>query len=281
LHLFHTFFLQPVFILNTPRSRETCTCLTSSRPAGRRAASCDGRPASKLRGQAGAGRVDQAGPCRGHAGGRQECPGQKYLSRPSYPARLGSFQRPSVRALPTAVCALLFPHKHPNFSTHRSNLYDVFINIRDDELEHVKTMAACQDGSVALDLQVGRGCAAALLTDLVLMQEFGKMGPRCRGGGIQPEGPNASDTNTRLPSRQPYPSYPTPPHRRTCKALLRPRRSRTSPGWHPGPLRTTRIGRLTRLASGCRAASSDSGNGRPVQAAASDIPTTQQPRVSS
>lgn len=36
----------------------------------------------------------------------------------------------------------------------RSNLYDVFINIRDDELEHVKTMAACQDGSVALDLQV-------------------------------------------------------------------------------------------------------------------------------
>lgn len=34
-----------------------------------------------------------------------------------------------------------------------NNLYDVFINIRDDELEHVKTMAACQDGSIALDLE--------------------------------------------------------------------------------------------------------------------------------
>ena len=28
-------------------SRATCTCLTNSRPAGRRAASCDGRPASE------------------------------------------------------------------------------------------------------------------------------------------------------------------------------------------------------------------------------------------
>ncbi|PSC72507.1 plastid terminal oxidase isoform B [Micractinium conductrix] len=34
-----------------------------------------------------------------------------------------------------------------------NNLYDVFVNIRDDELEHVKTMVACQDGTVALDLQ--------------------------------------------------------------------------------------------------------------------------------
>lgn len=36
------------------------------------------------------------------------------------------------------------------------NLYDVFINIRDDEGEHVKTMAACQDMSIMTDLEVRR-----------------------------------------------------------------------------------------------------------------------------
>lgn len=35
---------------------------------------------------------------------------------------------------------------------HRSNLYDVFINIRDDELEHVKTMKACMDNTIMVDL---------------------------------------------------------------------------------------------------------------------------------
>lgn len=35
-------------------------------------------------------------------------------------------------------------------------LYDVFINIRDDEGEHVKTMAACQDYSIITDLEVRR-----------------------------------------------------------------------------------------------------------------------------
>lgn len=35
-------------------------------------------------------------------------------------------------------------------------LYDVFSNVRDDEGEHVKTMAACQDGSVMLDLEARR-----------------------------------------------------------------------------------------------------------------------------
>ncbi|KAL4447289.1 hypothetical protein ABPG77_007322 [Micractinium sp. CCAP 211/92] len=40
-----------------------------------------------------------------------------------------------------------------------NNLYDVFINIRDDEMEHVKTMAACQDGSIALDLENGQALA--------------------------------------------------------------------------------------------------------------------------
>ena len=34
----------------------------------------------------------------------------------------------------------------------RSNLYDVFSNIRDDELEHVKTMTACEDNSIMKDL---------------------------------------------------------------------------------------------------------------------------------
>lgn len=37
-----------------------------------------------------------------------------------------------------------------------NNLYDVFINIRDDEGEHVKTMAACQDQSIIKDIQMRR-----------------------------------------------------------------------------------------------------------------------------
>lgn len=32
----------------------------------------------------------------------------------------------------------------------------MFINIRDDEIEHTKTMAACQDGSIGLDFQVSQ-----------------------------------------------------------------------------------------------------------------------------
>lgn len=35
-----------------------------------------------------------------------------------------------------------------------SNLYDVFSNIRDDELEHVKTMVACEDNSISVDIWV-------------------------------------------------------------------------------------------------------------------------------
>ncbi len=33
-----------------------------------------------------------------------------------------------------------------------NNLYDVFCNIRDDEGEHVKTMRACKENSIHLDL---------------------------------------------------------------------------------------------------------------------------------
>ena len=36
-----------------------------------------------------------------------------------------------------------------------STLFDVFVNIRDDEHEHVKTMAACKDGSITKDLAAG------------------------------------------------------------------------------------------------------------------------------
>ncbi len=35
-----------------------------------------------------------------------------------------------------------------------SNLYDVFCAIRDDELEHVKTMVACSDNTISADIQV-------------------------------------------------------------------------------------------------------------------------------
>jgi len=38
-----------------------------------------------------------------------------------------------------------------------NTLYDVFANIRDDEIEHVKTMHACQDTSIARDLALKRG----------------------------------------------------------------------------------------------------------------------------
>lgn len=40
------------------------------------------------------------------------------------------------------------------------NLYDVFINIRDDEIEHVKTMGACKDGSITAELQNGEEARA-------------------------------------------------------------------------------------------------------------------------
>ncbi len=35
----------------------------------------------------------------------------------------------------------------------RSSLYDVFCNVRDDEGEHMKTMVACQNDTIALDLE--------------------------------------------------------------------------------------------------------------------------------
>lgn len=34
-----------------------------------------------------------------------------------------------------------------------NNLYDVFVNIRDDEQEHVKTMVACQQSNAQLALK--------------------------------------------------------------------------------------------------------------------------------
>lgn len=35
-----------------------------------------------------------------------------------------------------------------------NNLYDVFVNIRDDEGEHVKTMKGCQDETIVRDLDI-------------------------------------------------------------------------------------------------------------------------------
>lgn len=127
-----------------PRSRGTCTSLTSSRPAGRRAATGGGHPASECRGR-----------------GLQSAQGK--MSRPASSTTASSRvwccrlahawgQQHAHTWLPTSVVSPL--------PFIRSNLYDVFINIRDDELEHVKTMAACQDGSVALDLQVSTEAGA-------------------------------------------------------------------------------------------------------------------------
>lgn len=42
-----------------------------------------------------------------------------------------------------------------------NNLLDVFINIRDDEAEHVKTMSACQDESIAAQIAKDRNTPAA------------------------------------------------------------------------------------------------------------------------
>lgn len=61
-----------------------------------------------------------------------------------------------------------------------NNLYDVFINIRDDELEHVKTMVACQDGSIALDLENGQAMA-----EFASQQHIASIAPWEEGDGGQ------------------------------------------------------------------------------------------------
>jgi hypothetical protein len=54
-----------------------------------------------------------------------------------------------------------------------STLYDVFVNIRDDEIEHRKTMVACQDGTIALDLgAVGGSGVANVCSEDVCDTEF-------------------------------------------------------------------------------------------------------------
>ena len=44
-----------------------------------------------------------------------------------------------------------------------NSLYDVFINIRDDEIEHTKTMAACKDGSISKELEEGEEARSVTL----------------------------------------------------------------------------------------------------------------------
>lgn len=48
----------------------------------------------------------------------------------------------------------------------RSNLYDVFVNIRDDELEHVMTMTACKNNTIRSDLAEKRDELEKLKTRL-------------------------------------------------------------------------------------------------------------------
>ena len=64
--------------------------------------------------------------------------------------------RVSARA-PPACCTPTLPEPFPphtkgNGPGARSNLFDVFRNIADDEREHVKTMTACRDYSIVDDL---------------------------------------------------------------------------------------------------------------------------------
>lgn len=58
----------------------------------------------------------------------------------------------------------------------RSNLYDVFVAIRDDEIEHTKTMHACGEGSILIDPEVGLGRG-------VVMGFGWKLGVDLTGGG--------------------------------------------------------------------------------------------------
>lgn len=88
-----------------------------------RVGQCDGRPASHL----GAPAAVRAAVVL--------LPGDYYL--------FDEFQTSQVRTSEP---------RHPECN----NLYDVFINIRDDEGEHVKTMAACQDMTIMSDLEVRR-----------------------------------------------------------------------------------------------------------------------------
>lgn len=224
-------------------SRATCTCSTNFRPAGRRAASCGGRPASeRARGRRSRWlpnkRASRAGPVLGRLPCPTNCPSPPRFPQPNHP----SGWSPQ-------------PHSHPTL-IQCSNLFDVFVNIRDDELEHVKTMEACQIGSVALDLQVG--CAAGDMT-IAPVWEWVPGGWRhaapqvpalCRallsallGGSRRPGLPRAH--------------HRTPTPCRTCKAWRRQQRSRTSLGWRPGPpLMTRQRVQARQQASGCRPASS-------------------------
>ena len=53
-------------------------------------------------------------------------------------------------------------HKATERRPNIDNLYDVFVAIRDDEMEHVKTMAACQQPNAQLTLQSPHATALAI-----------------------------------------------------------------------------------------------------------------------
>ena len=66
------------------------------------------------------------------------------LANPQVPTRTGK--------RPTTYRHRYSPLTHPQIKGSRrpkvQNLHDVFVNIADDEAEHVKTMASCQDPQV-------------------------------------------------------------------------------------------------------------------------------------
>jgi ubiquinol oxidase len=45
------------------------------------------------------------------------------------------------------------------------NLYDVFVNIRDDEAEHVKTMTACQQPQARINFKSPHAIVAEAVVD--------------------------------------------------------------------------------------------------------------------
>lgn len=62
-----------------------------------------------------------------------------------------------------------------------SSLYDVFVNIRDDELEHVKTMSACKDGSIMNELSDGdmaRGVVGGTIKTITSNYDCGAAGEK-------------------------------------------------------------------------------------------------------
>ena len=73
---------------------------------------------------------------------------------------------PASAALPT-----LSPRRRPACDT----LYDVFINVRDDEIEHEATMSACRDASIGEALAARKAAVATLNAAASKVAEMAKV----------------------------------------------------------------------------------------------------------